>query len=141
MPASNRDPLAEFSEHLVAALLDATVATSRVQAGWDLTDQAGRTVQVRYLANPSERWINEHVVDFRGGADRYALVVFEDLDPRAVIVFEREQLAGVGDALGKRHRDLDVTLQLTQANYRRLRAAPAEFEPHGVTVIDLIPTE
>lgn len=33
---SNRDPLAEFSEHLAAGLLGATLVLSRVQAGHDL---------------------------------------------------------------------------------------------------------
>jgi hypothetical protein len=40
---SNRDPLAEFSERLVAALLEGDVATNRVQRGWDVM-AAGRRV-------------------------------------------------------------------------------------------------
>jgi hypothetical protein len=36
LPASNRDPFAEFSEQFVAALTGGTLATSRVQAGHDL---------------------------------------------------------------------------------------------------------
>jgi hypothetical protein len=33
---SNRDPLAEFAEHFVAALTGGWVAVSPVQAGWDV---------------------------------------------------------------------------------------------------------
>lgn len=47
---SNRDPLAEFSERLVAALLGGELATNRVQRGWDVLAD-GRHVQVKYLAN------------------------------------------------------------------------------------------
>jgi len=51
LPASNRDSLAEFSEHLVQSLL----AVSRAQANWDLTLPSGGKVQVKYLANPAGR--------------------------------------------------------------------------------------
>lgn len=47
---SCRDPLAEFSEWLVAQLLSATFAASRVQKGFDVIRQNGRQVQVKYLA-------------------------------------------------------------------------------------------
>ena len=69
---SNRDPFAEFSERLVAGLLDAELAASRVQKGYDVTTRDGDRVQVRYLANPGDRWVNEHLVDFRADCDRYA---------------------------------------------------------------------
>lgn len=62
LPSSNRDPLAEFSEHLVAALTGGTLATSRVQARYDLVLGDSTTVQVRYLANPAGPWVNEHLV-------------------------------------------------------------------------------
>jgi hypothetical protein len=58
--ASNRDPLAEWSERLVNALTGGKLAPSRVQAAYDLTTPEGLTVQVRYLANPSTTWVNEH---------------------------------------------------------------------------------
>src|SRR4051812_43189234 len=63
---SNRDPFAEFGERLVAALLDGELASSRVQKGWDLIAADGDRVQVRYLANPANMWVNEHLVEFRG---------------------------------------------------------------------------
>lgn len=137
LAGSNRDPLAEASEHLVAALLDGILATSRVQKGWDLTTPDGQTVQVRYLANPADTWVNEHLVDFRtGSADRYALVIFENLEPKAVLLFDRTSLAAVGERLGKRHGDQDVILALTRRNYRQLLA---ETEPFAALGVDVVP--
>lgn len=134
---SNRDPFAEFSEHLVAGLLDAELAASRVQKGYDATTSDGDRVQVRYLANPGDRWVNEHLVDFRADCDRYALVVFEAFDPKSVVVFQRATLGAVCAALGKRHPNQDVVLQLTERNYRQLLAERADFRRHGVEVTDL----
>ena len=56
--ASCRDPLAEFSEVLVACLLNAKPADSRVQKGYDPIRPNGRRVQVKYLANPQHPWVN-----------------------------------------------------------------------------------
>lgn len=134
---SNRDPFAEFSEHLVAGLLDAELAASRVQKGYDATTADGDRVQVRYLANPGDRWVNEHLIDFRADCDRYALVVFEAFDPKSVVVFRRATLGAVCAALGKRHPNQDVVLQLTQRNYRQLLAERDDFTRHGVEVTDL----
>lgn len=61
--SSNRDPFAEFAEHVALAIIGGNLAQSRVQKGWDLTDGDGQRVQVRYLANPASRWVNEHLVD------------------------------------------------------------------------------
>lgn len=130
-PASNRDPLAEFSEHLVAALLGGQLASSRVQKGFDLTTPDGARVQVRYLANPAGSWPNEHVIDFRGDCDRYALVTFEDLRPQAVLVFARETIEEVCRLLGKRHPDQDTCLQLTRRNFTRLLEEPARLGNSG----------
>ena len=135
-PESNRDPLAEFAERIAFAALGGTMAASRVQKGWDFTDHAGGRVQVRYLSNPAGPWINGHVIDFRGGGcDRYALVIFEGLEPQALLVFGAEYLEKVCSALRKRHPDSAHTLQLTQANYEALRADPAYIEACGVGVI------
>jgi hypothetical protein len=41
LPTSCRDPLSEFSEMLVAALLNANLADSRVQKDYDLTRLMG----------------------------------------------------------------------------------------------------
>src|SRR5687767_5040124 len=73
--ASNRDPLAEFSERLVAKMLGGELAGSRVQAGYDLVTPTGQRVQVKYLANPAAAWVNEHHVHFgHPDCDVYALV-------------------------------------------------------------------
>ena len=53
---SCRDPLSEFAERLVNQQLGGTLATSRVQKGYDLETPDGRRVQVKYLANPPGIW-------------------------------------------------------------------------------------
>lgn len=132
---SNRDPLAEISERLVAALLGGTLAESRVQKGWDLLTSEGNRVQIRYLANPADRWVNEHLVDFRTlDCDSYALVVYEALSPKAVLVFSPGSLEAVGEALGKRHGQRDVTLQFTRRNYLQVLGESDRFAALGVDV-------
>jgi hypothetical protein len=130
---SNRDPFAEFSEHLVCALVDGKLAASRVQKGWDLTDADGARVQVRYLANPANGWVNEHLVEFRGDCDRYALVVIEAFDPVAVLIFRQDTLTEVCQRLGKRHGRQDETLHLTRRNYIELLERPDSF--HDLVVV------
>ena len=135
---SNRDPLAELAEHVALAAVGGEMAQSRIQKGWDFTDTDGRRVQVRYLANPAGRWVNEHLVDFRGdGCDRYALVLFEALDLVGMATFDRAGLAHVGAALKKRHTDQDRTLQFTAANFRAIVADPERFAALGVEYVDL----
>jgi hypothetical protein len=78
--------------------------------------------------------VNGHLVDFSGGCDRYALVVFEALDPKGVLVFSPGSLGEVCAWLGKRHGNHELTLQLTQANYLRLVADPGRSPTLGVEV-------
>jgi hypothetical protein len=132
LPDSCRDPLAEFSEVLVAAVLNASKADSRVQKGYDLTRPNGRKVQVKYLCNPSRGWINEHYVYFADGVDDYALVIFEGLDLRAVIIFVRESISQVAALLKKRHPKQEVSIQFTQRNYRTILTRQAEFFGLGI---------
>jgi hypothetical protein len=135
---SNRDPFAESSERIAHAVLGGSLAASRTQKGWDLRDPGNRRVQVRYLANPDGRWVNEHLVDFRDdGCDRYALVVFEGLDLKCMLVFDADQMEAVGAAFGKRHPGQDRMLALTQANYRILLADPDRFASLGVQFFEL----
>jgi hypothetical protein len=135
---SNRDPFAEFAECIALAAVGGSMAASRTQKGWDFTDPTGQRVQVRYLANPQGPWVNEHLVDFRsGGCDRYALLVVEAFEPKAVLIFGGDHMASVGAALGKRHGDQERTLQLTQANYKAIVAAPETFATLGVQVLNL----
>ncbi len=136
--ASNRDPLAEFSERLVAKLVDGQLAANRVQPGYDLIAPSGERVQVKYLANPSAGWINEHQVHFgHPECDAYALVFFEELLPIAVILFPRASIAQVCRALGKRHPNQEVSLQLTRRNFRRILEDEDTFRALGVQIFRL----
>ena len=132
-PASNRDPLAEFSEFLVARLLHGTLAPSPTQKGYDLK-RDGSTVQVRYLANTGHAWVNEHHVIFTKDVDEYALVVFIGLELQAVLVFKRETIGQVCNLLGKKHPNQHTSLQLTKRNYDRILAEPAKFASVGLEV-------
>lgn len=130
---SNRDPLAEFAEWLVAALLGGTLAPSPVQAHWDVEAPEVGKVQVKYLANSgNERWVNEHPVRVSDLMDAYAIVFYESLLPVSVVLLPARRLAEIGLALAKRHPNQDSTLQLTRANYVRLIGEPAMFRPLGV---------
>lgn len=129
---SNRDPLAEFGEWLVAALVSGTLADSPVQPGWDVRGPDGERIQVKYLANPADRWVNEHPVHVTDLMDSYAIVVFEALLPKAVVILPARNLAAVGTEMGKRHGNLDTTLQFTRANYRRILQDAAAFKELGV---------
>lgn len=134
---SNRDPLAEFSERLVAALLDGELASNRVQRGWDVMS-AGRRVQVKYLANASdEAWVNEHHVHVTADMDDYAIVFFEALLPVTVIVFACDRLLDIATALRKKHPNQETTLQLTRVNYRQLVVERDRFAELGVRLFDL----
>ncbi len=139
-PGSCRDPLAEFSEVLVAHLLGGSLAASRVQKGFDLIRPNGRRVQVKYLANPQgTSWRNEHRIDFRNcDCEDYALVIFEDFTPQAVLVFPRETVGQVTRLLKKRHAHLEATLQFTKRNYQAILAASSEFAELGVEVYRLL---
>jgi hypothetical protein len=129
---SNRDPLAEFSEYFVGSLLDSALSSNRVQKGYDLIDSSGRRVQVRYLANPADTWVNEHLVNVTEGLDDYALVLFENLEPIGLVIFPREAMASTGLALGKRHPNQSLTLQFTRENWRAIRDRRSEFARLGV---------
>jgi hypothetical protein len=89
---SNRDPLAEFSEWLVAAIVDGARADSPVQKGWDVRTADGEKFQVKYLANPAGSWVNEHEIRISELMDSYAIVIFEALLPNAVIIFPARNL-------------------------------------------------
>jgi len=132
---SCRDPLTEFSEHVVQTLLDATRAKSRVQKGYDLIRPNGRFVEVRSLSNPTAAWErNEHAVVLSDTHHDYALVVFEEFLVRAVLVFPRETLADVCLLLKKRHGDTHRQLQFTRVNFETILANKPEFEQLGVLV-------
>src|SRR5262245_4827864 len=110
LPESNRDPLAEFSEHLVAAIMGGSLASGRVQAGWDLELADGALAQVRYLANPRDRWVNEHSVRRIPGVTWYVLVLFEAFQVAGILAFPN-RLGLIGVALKKRHPEQDHRLE------------------------------
>ena len=139
-PNSMRDPLAEFSEILVERLTGSRRAESPVQKGWDLIDSDGKTTQVRYVANPAGTWVNYHEVRFSAGVDRYALVLFESLEPTRVLIFSSATIADVCRRLGKRHPNQETSLQITQANVHRLRDERHEFARIGVAVFPDAPS-
>jgi hypothetical protein len=130
--ASNRDPLCEFSEWLVATLVEGVLADSPVQKDWDVQGTDGEKIQVKYLANSAGVWVNEHEIKVNAQMDSYAIVIFEALLPQAVVIFPARNLAAVGEKLGKRHGSLDTTLQFTKANYQQICTDPTGFKSLGV---------
>jgi hypothetical protein len=134
VPASNRDPFAEFSEQFVAALTGGTLATSRVQAGHDLALVDGVKVQVRFLANPAHTWINEHLVQQIPGVQWHTLVLLEAFSVTGVLAFPTRSLGAICQALGKRHPRQDETLQLTRRNWWTIRSSPDQFRALGMQV-------
>lgn len=129
---SNRDPLAEFSEWLVAQLTRGRLAGNRVQPGYDVVGPAGERIQVKYLANPTGKWINEHPIKVDDQMDAYAIVFFVDLVPTSVAIFSSQRLAEVARALGKRHPNQDTTLQLTKRNLEAIFADADTFKALGL---------
>ena len=69
--------------------------------------KGGERIEVKCLANPRGRFINEHTI-LRGNWDQYALVCFEDLRPTWVLVFQEWGLAL--DPLKRELRELPMML-------------------------------
>jgi hypothetical protein len=131
---STRDPLAELSEQLVAALMHGSPAAGHVQPSHDVALPDRTRVHVRYLANPPSVWINEHLVHRIPGVERYALVLFENFDIVGVVAFPTDNLAQVCAALGKRHGRQHETLQFTRRNWHTIRDETPRFRRLGVQV-------
>jgi len=133
---SNRDPLAEFAEHFVAALTGGHVAPNPVQAAWDVQLTDGQKIQVKYLANTTPgagAWVNEHVVRSAPGVDWYALVIVEGFQVSGVAAFPAA-LAPICQALGKRHPNQDTTLQLGRRNWLAITSNPDSFRTLGMQI-------
>ncbi|MEU6654785.1 hypothetical protein ABZ904_36575 [Streptomyces sp. NPDC046900] len=130
---SNRDPLAEFAEHLVAALWQGRLAESRVQANYDLISADGEYVQVKYLANPLSSWPNEHTVRSIPGVGWYVLVVYEAFAVTGVLAFPPD-LTEICSALGKRHPDQATSLQLTRRNWWTIRDNADAYRQLGMRI-------
>jgi len=133
VPLSNRDPLAEYSEVFVAALVGGTTAASRVQAGWDVEGPDGVRYQVKYLANAIGSGVNEHCVRSKPGVDWYVLVLIEDFVVVAVLAFPPD-LTKLCAGLAKRHPRQDVELQFTRANWLAIREQPDRFRALGMRI-------
>ena len=132
---SNRDPLAEFSERLVAELVNGHLTESRVQPDYDIIGPSGEKIQVKYLANPGNKWINEHEIKFSPNMDSYVLVFFENLQLLAILMFSSTGIEAVCRTLKKRHGNQHNSLQLTQRNFRQLLGDTENFQKHGVRVL------
>jgi hypothetical protein len=134
---SNRDPLAEFAEHFVAALMGGRLAVSPVQAYWDIELPNGTKVQVKYLVNSVasgfEAWVNEHVVRSLPGVDWYVLVIIEGFRVSGVAAFP-SGLGPICQALGKKHGDQDTTLQFGRHNWLAIRDDPDRFCSLGMRI-------
>lgn len=135
VPVSNRDPLAEFSERLVAAVWGGTCSPFRNQPGWDVRLPDGTTVQVKYLTNDaSGRWQNIHEVRLVN-ADAYAVVMIENFTVVGIAMFPCNAFQLIGKALGKRGSlGLDQGWDLTRTVWLRFRDEPETFRPLGVQV-------
>lgn len=136
IPDSNKDPMSEFSEVLVANLVGGELAENRTQKGYDLIADNKR-IQVKYLSNPENKWINWHTVKFNEDMDLYALVYIEQLEPKYVFIFQKRDLTRLCDLLGKRHKNIDKELQFTKTNYEELIRNPEKYRDEGVEVIKL----
>jgi hypothetical protein len=133
---SNRDPLAEFAERFVAALMEGRLAASPVQAGWDLQLSDGSKVQVKYLANSATEagaWVNEHLVRCAPRVEWYALVIIEGFQVSGVLAFPAA-LGLVCRALSKRHPRQDTELQFGRRNWLAIRHDPDRFRSLGMLV-------
>lgn len=77
----------------------------------------------------ARKWVNGHVIDFRASeCDRYALVMFEDLVPMDVLIFDPRGLGAACARLGKRHPNQDLILQITPANMAQIKSERDTFE-------------
>jgi hypothetical protein len=102
------------------------------RVGWDVRGPDDERIQVKYLANPVGRWVNEHEIRVNERMDSYAIVIYEALLPQAVIVFPKYNLEVVGAPLGKRSSNLDIGFWFTQANYRHVCNEIAIFNTLGI---------
>jgi hypothetical protein len=133
LSVSNRDPIPELAERLVAQYLNGELAPDRVQKDYDLTVGTQR-VQVRSLTNSAnDRWINEHLVTIVPGGELYALVIVEDLRVSAILVFPND-LSSSGRALGKRHPNQSATLKLTRRDFQKIIVERDAMEALGMRI-------
>jgi hypothetical protein len=135
---SNRDPLAELAERMAAVLLDAVPAKSRVNKGWDVRRRDGRTVEVKYVANSSDSWVNGHDVSFPPGRDEHALVVIVNLVPQFLLVFNEVSATRCYEGMKKSHdRGHDKKLGITPEMLRDMWNGKLDLTRFSVEVLKL----
>jgi len=139
--SSNRDPLSELSEVIASVKLNAKRVNNRVNKDYDLIGPDGERIEVKYVANPVENdkivWKNWHEVKFdREERDKYALVVYLDLNPTAMFVFSKGKMQELCNRLGKRHKHQQWMLQFTVSDYKRLLEGREKFIDIGLQVFD-----
>ncbi len=136
---SNRDPIAEFSERLVAALTLGELAKNRVQKDYDVILPTGEFVQVKYLTNPKGMDVNGLEIRFPNDVQKFAVVYFEDLNLHGVLLIDRCGLEPIYDRLRKRHKGRGELLLLLSANVETILSHKDEFRKLGVEVLSLVP--
>lgn len=139
---SNYDPLCHFAEALAASLLGGNLAAHVNQPDWDIELDDGTKVQVKCLANRDDTpWTGGHTVLFPANPQvtLYVLVVVLDLRPSSVLVFHRERMGDLYDALGATHPGRGTRLDFYEAKYRRILASRDEFA--GMVDVIWPPTE
>lgn len=135
-PGSNRDPLAEFSEVLVAVLVGGRLADPN-QKDYDVILPDDGKIQVKYLANSDRSPNNWHTVRFPTNVEYYALISFWNLQPKAAFIFSNGSLPQVYQALLKRHGEPEMTLQITESNIHTILKDPEKFKLLGVEIFNL----
>jgi hypothetical protein len=134
---SYRDPLPEFTEHLVAALLGARLAGSPVQPRWDIELPNGDKIQVKYVINKSDApgaWVNEHAVRVPPDVNWHAVVLMEGFVISVVLVLPAD-LGARMHGVGQDPPRSNVPLQLGRRNWQTIRTNPEHFRPLGVRVL------
>jgi hypothetical protein len=133
---SQRDPLTEFGEWLVARLVGGRLAESRTQPGHDVIGPTRERIQVRTLSNPARYDRNSVIVEFKEGVDRFAVVFYEDFRPQVVTIFRTGSFRELNRILGNRptKADPEVKLSLSLRHVVIFRTNPEMFATRGVSV-------
>ena len=131
---SQKDPIPEIAEQIIAAAKQGTLADSPVQPDWDVRLPDGKTIQVRSLRNTSlDRWTNEHTMVDTGGFDYYALVVFINRKPKYYLwvpMVHFAELKKLWNARGKIEDEVGVT----SLRMRQVMKDDGKFNSIGVYI-------
>ena len=133
LPASNRDPLAEFGEQIVHALIarlhGAVTCADRARPGAARRKEGSGALPRQPGCGVGEQALRafdrRHRV--RSCCSRRSLFT-------AVLVFPLDNLARICAALGKRHPRQNKSLQFTRRNLQAIRDDPDRFRGFGMRV-------